>query len=215
MAIDEDDDAPVAEELDDEELDAPGEPDDEVEVEDEGTDADAEGEDDDDEGEFVGAVKTRSARSRVKKIPDEDEESIVEEPDRDADSDDSSQPDEEDWEAADDLEEDQKIASAEANRCVYVKCGRDGCIKANSHCSFCQQTEENDPSEDYEEYLACSVCGDNGKWIEARACNCTFSVEGRKKCGKETNEIDLRGPSADFCSCSPSAMCQRCRLASF
>ena len=28
---------------------------------------------------------------------------------------------------------------------------------------FCKQTEENDPSEEYEEYLACAVCGDNGK----------------------------------------------------
>ena len=29
--------------------------------------------------------------------------------------------------------------------------------------SFCGQNEEDDPSEDYEEYLACSVCGDHGK----------------------------------------------------
>jgi len=35
--------------------------------------------------------------------------------------------------------------------------------KANSDISFCKQTEENDPSEDFEEYLACAVCGDNGK----------------------------------------------------
>ena len=31
--------------------------------------------------------------------------------------------------------------------------------------SFCGQDEEHDPSEEYEEYLACSVCGDNGKSI--------------------------------------------------
>jgi len=29
-------------------------------------------------------------------------------------------------------------------------------------CVFCGQSEENDPSEDFEEYLACAVCGDNG-----------------------------------------------------
>jgi len=28
--------------------------------------------------------------------------------------------------------------------------------------SFCGQDEDDDPSEDFEEYLACSVCGDNG-----------------------------------------------------
>ncbi|SMR50115.1 unnamed protein product [Zymoseptoria tritici ST99CH_3D1] len=159
MAVEEDDDAPVAEELDEEELDAPGEPDDEAEVDDEGTDADAEGDEDDDEGEFVGAVKTRSARSRARRIP-EDEESVVEEPDRDADSDESSQAEEEDWEAADDLEEDQKIANADANRCV-----------------FCQQTEDNDPSEDYEEYLACSVCGDNAHRQCARTAGSLASDE--------------------------------------
>lgn len=28
---------------------------------------------------------------------------------------------------------------------------------------FCKQDEENDPGEEFEEYLACSVCGDRGK----------------------------------------------------
>jgi histone acetyltransferase SAS3 len=28
-------------------------------------------------------------------------------------------------------------------------------------CRFCQQDEEHDPSADFEEYLACAVCGDN------------------------------------------------------
>jgi histone acetyltransferase SAS3 len=27
---------------------------------------------------------------------------------------------------------------------------------------YCNQDEENDPSPEYEEYLACGVCGDNG-----------------------------------------------------
>lgn len=30
---------------------------------------------------------------------------------------------------------------------------------------FCQQDEENDPSEEFELYLACGVCGDNGLLI--------------------------------------------------
>lgn len=28
---------------------------------------------------------------------------------------------------------------------------------------YCKQSEENDPGEEFEEYLACLVCGDNGK----------------------------------------------------
>jgi hypothetical protein len=31
----------------------------------------------------------------------------------------------------------------------------------NELVRFCQQDEEHDPSEDFEEYLACAVCGDN------------------------------------------------------
>lgn len=32
-----------------------------------------------------------------------------------------------------------------------------------THHSFCHQDEENDPAEEFEEYLNCSVCGDGGK----------------------------------------------------
>lgn len=110
MDVDEDADAPVAEELEDNDDMLLGT---DAQPEEEGSDADAEGEDDD-EGEFVGAVKTRSARSRNVL---EDEESAVEDPDHDEDSDDSSQA-EDDWEAADDAEEDQKVSNIDANRCV-------------------------------------------------------------------------------------------------
>ena len=30
---------------------------------------------------------------------------------------------------------------------------------------FCGQDEEHDPGEEFEEWLACNVCGDNGKSI--------------------------------------------------
>jgi hypothetical protein len=30
--------------------------------------------------------------------------------------------------------------------------------------SFCGQDEEHDPGEEFEEWLACAVCGDNGKF---------------------------------------------------
>ena len=31
-------------------------------------------------------------------------------------------------------------------------------------CRFCGQDEEHDPGEEFEEWLACAVCGDNGKF---------------------------------------------------
>jgi hypothetical protein len=30
---------------------------------------------------------------------------------------------------------------------------------------FCGEDEEHDPSAEFEEYLACAVCGDNGKLV--------------------------------------------------
>lgn len=35
-------------------------------------------------------------------------------------------------------------------------------LKPDNFVRFCQQDEENDPSEEFELYLACGVCGDNG-----------------------------------------------------
>ena len=32
-------------------------------------------------------------------------------------------------------------------------------------CSFCGQNEDNDPSEEFEEYLTCTVCGDHCMFI--------------------------------------------------
>lgn len=45
------------------------------------------------------------------------------------------------------------------------------CLFADAECSFCHESEENDPSPEYEEYLACSVCGDNGRCMKLQACN--------------------------------------------
>lgn len=36
-------------------------------------------------------------------------------------------------------------------------------VHANPVLRFCGQDEEHDPSEDFEEPLACAVCGDFGK----------------------------------------------------
>lgn len=41
--------------------------------------------------------------------------------------------------------------------------------------SFCKEDEEHDPSEEFEEYLACAVCGDNGK-SQNRPAHTTVSL---------------------------------------
>ena len=101
-------------------------------------DEDAEG--DDDDGEGVGAVKIKPGDSE-----DEDEESDVSEPPRDGDE---ESEDEEGaaWDGADGAdEEDDDSETGPTNT-----------------CAFCKQDEEHDPSEDFEAFLTCQGCGDNG-----------------------------------------------------
>lgn len=38
-----------------------------------------------------------------------------------------------------------------------------GVLGDNPDSRFCGGDEDHDPSEEYEEYLTCSVCGDNGE----------------------------------------------------
>ncbi|KAK5174052.1 Histone acetyltransferase [Saxophila tyrrhenica] len=183
MEVDDDErDAEVAEELDGE--DAAGEEDAEGEVveEDVGSEADAEGEDDDEEagGEIVGAVKTRSARSKGKQRAEETEESeAVPEDEGDDSDDDSSKPEEEDWEAVDEAVEDEEVGNATASRCV-----------------FCGQDEEHDPGDEFEEYLACAVCGDNAHRHCAREAETLASDEDAAE-WRCTECID-NGLEADF-----------------
>lgn len=46
-----------------------------------------------------------------------------------------------------------------------------------SRCIFCLQDEEHDPSEEFEEYLTCAVCGDNAHRLCARTENALKSEE--------------------------------------
>ncbi|KAI9658919.1 MAG: hypothetical protein M1821_001879 [Bathelium mastoideum] len=108
------------------------------------------GEEDEDAYEDVGALKLRK-RKRPLRRGDEEEEADVsnggssEESANDSDESGSSESESEnEWEAESDEEDDVATEAADPNSCW-----------------FCKQTEENDPSEEYEEYLACAICGDN------------------------------------------------------
>ncbi|KAI8935104.1 hypothetical protein NX059_007699 [Plenodomus lindquistii] len=122
----------------------------------EGSDIDAEGEDvddEEDEAEPVGAVKialrrTRSSDDEEVEYEDDDAQGdmLSDAPSRDSDDDSSSAESEEEnqWQAEDDGAEEDEVAKSNPNACTY-----------------CNQDENDDPSPEFEEYLACVVCGDN------------------------------------------------------
>ncbi|OJD40471.1 atp-dependent rna helicase dbp7 [Diplodia corticola] len=132
--------------------------------EDEGSDLDAEGEDidaegeevddDEDAGEPVGAVKLQEGDDIDAEGEEDDEEAVLDESsdesnrsDSDADADGESYSESEggnEWENQSDTAEEGDAEIVDPNRCV-----------------FCGQDEEHDPSEEFEEYLSCAVCGDN------------------------------------------------------
>lgn len=100
-------------------------------------DEDAEGDEDLDEG--VGAVKVRPEESQ-------DEEHMESEAsDMQSAAEEESEDDEVPWEEADGGDEDEESEAAQSNACM-----------------FCKQDEESDPSEDFEAFLACRGCGENG-----------------------------------------------------
>ncbi|KAF4555016.1 Histone acetyltransferase mst2-like protein [Elsinoe fawcettii] len=115
---------------------------------------DAEGEEvDEDEldSEVVGAVKRRSSRNTKAASGSEEEDAEAEsegeeDSEEEAESDASGSGSENEWEAENHTaeEEDVEVDNAVSSRCV-----------------FCGQDEEHDPGEDYEEFLSCTVCGDN------------------------------------------------------
>ncbi|KAF2628749.1 hypothetical protein BU25DRAFT_490375 [Macroventuria anomochaeta] len=133
----------------------------------EGSEVDAEGEEvDDDEVEAVGAVKMRAnASSDEEEDEDNDPDAVVE-----------SESDAKTY-----SEDDESESSEEEEEVVYQdeseeEAGADVAERDPNVCIYCNQTEDNDPSPEYEEYLACSVCGDNSHRQCARDAN-TLSPE--------------------------------------
>ncbi|KAJ5264393.1 hypothetical protein N7505_008314 [Penicillium chrysogenum] len=132
-----------------------------------------EDDDDNDEAEPVGAVK----------LPDDDagsEEDYAESETADADADpgfeandrDASEPESSDHESeAEDWE-------AESNEREDVETD----IRSSSNCLVCSQDEEHDPSEDFEEWLTCVVCGDHSHRQCAREQDAFDETEGPWRC---------------------------------
>ncbi|KAL8739678.1 MAG: hypothetical protein Q9190_007545, partial [Brigantiaea leucoxantha] len=148
---------------------------------------DEEDEEEEDEEEEEEAEK-RKRLKRKKDIESDDEEAVVEDDEVEVsassgDEEDESEKSESDaesgagaeWEGASDGGEDASVEVANRNNCmlvffkIIVSVQR---LKADlKNYRFCGQDEEHDPSEDYEEYMACSVCGDNSHRQCARDAN--------------------------------------------
>ncbi|KAH8730928.1 hypothetical protein GQ44DRAFT_723162 [Phaeosphaeriaceae sp. PMI808] len=127
-----------------------------------GSDIDAEGEDDDDdEAEPVGAVKIALRGAS----PSDEEDDYENEDEVAANSSDAKTSDSEDESSAESEEEVQWHAESEDGEEAEIS-------KSDPNvCIYCNQDEENDPSPEFEEYLACSVCGDNAHRQCARDAN--------------------------------------------
>ncbi|KAF2203985.1 hypothetical protein GQ43DRAFT_221747 [Delitschia confertaspora ATCC 74209] len=162
----------------------------------EGSDLDAEGEEvDEEDGEPVGAVKV--AVDDPGMSSDEEQDDANGDPDvaiesssdakssesEDSNSSSSDSEAEEEWQAApSDEEEDVSVGVVDPNGCI-----------------FCGEDEEHDPSPEFEEYLACAVCGDNAHRQCARNANvspdddpaqwrCPPCIQNGLETGKQASE---------------------------
>ncbi|KAI9707952.1 MAG: hypothetical protein M1820_004371 [Bogoriella megaspora] len=181
--------------------DAEGDTDDEIDT---GADADADGSDeeieapedaegDEDDYDEAPTIK-RPKRKRISRDEDDingdvSEDSVSPELENDSDNSSSSESESEnEWEAESDEEEETPAEATDPNCCW-----------------FCKQSEENDPNPEYEEYLACAVCGDNAHRGCARDANALQSDEdaSRWRCPtciengfeEEENDLDRRKSS--------------------
>ncbi|RGP67824.1 histone acetyltransferase [Fusarium sporotrichioides] len=172
-------------EEDEEEVDEEAEAED-AEEEHDDVDADAEGEEDvdaegeeyeDDEG--VGAVKFQPG---TRNDDDEDSES-----------------DKSDFPSANEEESDEEAAWDDAAEAEEDNDDEE--TAAPSHCVFCNQSEDDDPSEEFEAYLACARCGNNAHQQCARdaAAMSTENTPDHWKCPDcFGHESDAEGEDEDM-----------------
>ncbi|KAH0544567.1 hypothetical protein FGG08_001339 [Glutinoglossum americanum] len=120
-----------------------------------------------DDHEPVGAVKLPDNDSE-EGIDDQDDadsvevESSEDSDDSDKDSSDADSDVEREWEEASNEQEEEEAEAANPNHCMYVKHFTVfNFARLTLKTRFCYEDEEHDPSEEYEEYLTCAVCGDN------------------------------------------------------
>ncbi|KAL5362510.1 hypothetical protein BJX96DRAFT_154083 [Aspergillus floccosus] len=142
--------ANAANTADDEDLDAEGEPDIELDLAGENVDA-----------QPVGAVKVPEDAPTVDNEDDPAFEHHSDSEQEASGSSSSSQESDEEWEGE---SNDREDAEGDNNT-------------VRGYCIFCGQDEDNDPSEEFEEYLTCAVCGDHSHRQCAREQNALNEAE--------------------------------------
>ncbi|OAA50601.1 Acyl-CoA N-acyltransferase [Metarhizium rileyi] len=153
-----------------------------------GEDYDEDIDGDDDLDEEIGAVKVKPVDSEDEVIGsgDSDAQSAAEEDESDEDDDEEDEEDEEGvWEEGDAGDEDEDSDAIQSMTCI-----------------FCKQDEENDPSEDFEAFLACTRCGENAHQQCARDAAAMTEQNSSKRwkcpdCVNENSESDDNDHDAD------------------
>ncbi|KAL8802589.1 MAG: hypothetical protein Q9200_006537, partial [Gallowayella weberi] len=127
-------------------------------------DAHAESEEEDEESSEEAAIRSKTSRHR--RARDSDDDAVME----DASEAESA--------SAEDDDESDKSSSEEGSAAAPEwDAGSDapedvsGDVATRNNCVFCGKDEEHDPSEEFEEYMACAVCGDNSHRQCARHAN--------------------------------------------
>jgi histone acetyltransferase SAS3 len=81
----------------------------------------------------------------------------------------------------------------------------------NTLCRYCNQDEDNDPSPEFEEYLACEVCGDNGKCLAQKLPFydirlLTSESAAHRQCARDANTLSPDDGMFEFHSNSLGAI---------
>ncbi|MCJ1429551.1 hypothetical protein MMC29_007466, partial [Sticta canariensis] len=79
------------------------------------------------------------------------------------------------WEGASEGADNVSVEVANRNNCVLVIISSNGRHDTDSNHRFCGQDEDHDPNEEFEEYMACAVCGDNS----------------HRKCARDSKSLSL------------------------
>lgn len=69
---------------------------------------------------------------------------------------------------------------------------RSGVIPRLISPRFCEQDEDHDPSVEFEEYLACAVCGDNGELLSCCVCKQSRKADkaaAHRQCARDNDAL--------------------------
>ncbi|KAI9758839.1 MAG: hypothetical protein M4579_002785 [Chaenotheca gracillima] len=145
-------------------------------------------EDVDDDGETVGPVKMPEGQEDEESEEGLDEEAAsIDQPSEGSDEDSEKEFTDADSDAEGQWDDGSEAGNDEAE------------LASPNRCIYCGEDEENDPSEDYEEYLACAVCGDNSHRQCARGAGTLTNDSGM------SSNVEFE---VDFSDSNPKTNCE-------